>query len=204
MAYAQRNYPQPLGDGSCGLSIAQAGCYVTTDADILTWAGFPIDPPTLNAEYLRKGLFAEGCLIAADTLARARPVEIALAARDDFPGAADLRRCDNTADGDYIALKILYPHGLQNDNPHFLPVYRYRAGQPAAELLVCDSWDAQIKPLNRYGDPATIIASVMRYRVVAANPPPPSPPPPPEAPPAPPPAPPQLEGGGIGGGVKNQ
>jgi hypothetical protein len=200
MAYAQRNYPQPLGDGSCGLSIAQAGCYVTTDADILTWAGWPIDPPALNADYLAKKLFVGGCLISADTLARAWPDRFTLASRDDFPGAADLARCDNTADGDYVAVKILFRHGLPGDNPHFLPVYSYRAGQAAGELMVCDSWDGQIKPLSSYGDPATIITSVMRYRVIHPTPPPPAPPPPPSEPPAPPPAPPEAPGG-LGGRI---
>jgi hypothetical protein len=188
VSYAQTNYPNVrLGDGSCGESIASAGCYVTTDADILTWMGHPIDPPGLNAEYLAKGLFQGGCLINSDTLSRARPDQVALIAEVNFPGAADLGQVDNQAVDEYVALRINYPHGLPADQSHFLPVYDYKAGAPASTLQVLDSYDGQIKPLNRYGDPATIISAVMRYKKLSGAAP--APPPSPIGPPAPPPAP---------------
>ena len=101
MSYAQQSYPNvPLGDGSCGLSLAQAGCYVTADSMLLTWSGHPIDPPALNAEYLAKGLFQGGCLISSDTLPRARPSQFALDRIWDSPtDPAPLDLCDPGPDG---------------------------------------------------------------------------------------------------------
>jgi hypothetical protein len=190
MSYAQTAYPNvPLGNGRCGLSIAKAGCYVTTDAMILTWMGHAIDPPGLNAEYLAKGLFQNDCLISSDTLARARPDQVALDLNQSFPGAADLKLCDTQTDGVYVAVRINYPHGLQDDPTHFLPLYNYKAGDPPATLQVVDSWDGQIKPLSRYGDPATIISAVMRYRKLSAVPPAPIPVTPPVPQPVQPPTP---------------
>jgi len=183
----------PLGDGRCGETIASAGCYVTTDAMLCTWAGHPIDPPGLNAEYLAKGLFIDHCLISSDTLPRARPDQWALERQVDFPGAADLSLCDTQTDGVYVAVRIAYPHGLPSDvaagRVHFAPLYDFRAGADPSTLRIVDSYDGQIKQLNRYGDPATIITSVMRYRSLAAATVTASPLPDPELPPAPPPAP---------------
>jgi hypothetical protein len=198
MSYAQISYPQfPLGDGSCGETIASAGCYVTTDAMLLTWMGHAIDPPHLNAEYLEKGLFSGGCLIGSDTVARARPTQVALELVREFPGAADLTLCDTQTDGVYVAVRIAYPHGTAADvaagRVHFAPLYDYSAGANPSTLRIVDSYDGQIKPLARYGDPATIITAAMRYRALSANVPallpdpiqPPTPPPAPaEAPPA--------------------
>jgi hypothetical protein len=188
LAYAQTSYPNtPLGDGSCGLSISQAGCYVTTDADLLTWMGHPIDPPGLNAEYLAKGLFQGGCLISSDTLSRARPDQVQLGSATEFPGAADLTLLDTTTDGVYVAARINFPHGLPSDPTHFLPLYSYKAGDAPSTIQVVDSWDGQIKPLARYGDPATIVSAIMRYKALVPAPPPPPavPPPQPVHPPSP-------------------
>ena len=199
MSYAQISYPNvPLGDGSCGETIASAGCYVTTDAMLLTWMGHHIDPPGLNAEYLQKGLFSGGCLIGADTVARARPDQVAVELVQEFPGAADLRLCDTQTDGVYVAVRIAYPHGVPADaaagRVHFVPLYDFTAGANPSTLRIVDSYDGQIKPLARYGDPATIITAAMRYRALSAllrmrlpDPvEPPTPPPAPrEAPPAP-------------------
>lgn len=181
--YAQLNYPNsPLGPDSAGWSIAQAGCRLCTHAAILTWMGHAIDPPALNSEYVNKGQFEDGALLKPHALSEARPDEVSLDS-EHYWGAdpADLTLADNTPDDVYVELGIMWPNGLVSDHPHYVPVYRYAAGQDPGELLIADSWDGQIKPLRNYGDPATIITSILRWRTSPLSSVPPAPQPDPSS-----------------------
>jgi len=142
-----------------------AGCYLTTDADILTWMGHPTTPLQLNAVYKAKGIYKSGELLPDTALHLAYPTLIELVSAYVPAGKADLRTCDNSG-LDYVTLFIRFPHGLVNDSPHFLPVWRYKAGQPASSLMVCDSYDGVVKPLANYGDPASIICKVLHLRPI--------------------------------------
>lgn len=171
MSYRQIDYPNYILP--CGESIAQVGCKISTYSDIRAWMGKPITPPSMADLLIAKGEMV-GCAIAHyDSLERCFPDELALAAVKFFDGPADLSLVDNTPDDIYVELWIQWPNGLISDNPHFLPVYSYVAGQPASTLKVVDSYDGAIKALAAYGDPATIICGIYRHRVLVPAPPPP-------------------------------
>jgi hypothetical protein len=164
--YAQKNYPRvKLGDGSCGETIASAGCKVTTGADIKTFTGATQDPPAMNAELLAKHIFVNHCLLPNDFLSRAYPKLFALNSFHAFSGPADLRLADNTPNDIFVELRIAWPHGRSTDNVHFLMVYNYKVGQPSGDLIVLDSYDGQVKRLRAYGDdPRVLITGIARWR----------------------------------------
>jgi len=142
-----------------------AGCYLVSDADVLTWMGHSITPAELNDLYKANGIYVSGDLLPDTALHLAFPNLIDLVGTYAPAGAADLRTVDNNGP-DYVLLFIRFPNGLVTDSPHFLPVWNYTAGQPASSLIVCDSYDGVVKRLNLYGDPATIICKVLRFRPI--------------------------------------
>jgi hypothetical protein len=187
MSYRQQDYPGvPLGDGSCGLSIAQAGCRLCVHADIMTWAGHSVDPPTLNREYVDDQQFVDGCLLSQRALSDVAPSMFACDRQQFFSGPADLSLCDTTDPAVYVEIGINFPSGLATDRTHFVAAYDYVAGDAPATLDVVDPWDGQVKPLNVYGDPSTIITSVTRWRAwpQGGAPPPTAPAPSPSPPPS--------------------
>ncbi len=160
-------------------TIAGAGCYLTTDAMIMTWmaqgaSGVPmgsiINPLQLNDLYKANGIYVSGDLLPDTALHLAFPNLIELVDTYTPSGAADLSKCDNTASTDYVLVFVRFPHGLAGDNPHFLPVWNYKAGGASSTLMVADSYDGVIKPLSHYGDPATIIMKVLRLRIITQPP----------------------------------
>ena len=134
-------------------------------ADVLTWMGHSITPAELNDLYKANGIYVSGDLLPDTALHLAFPNLIDLVSTYAPAGAADLRTADNNGP-DYVLLFIRFPNGLVTDSPHFLPVWNYTAGQPASSLIVCDSYDGVVKRLNLYGDPATIICKVLRFRPI--------------------------------------
>ncbi len=55
--YAQINYSQKLGTGPKAVSIAAAGCFVTSFSNLLLRFGFAKDPAALNQFFIDRGTY---------------------------------------------------------------------------------------------------------------------------------------------------
>lgn len=134
--YAQRDYPQILGNPPNPYTIAQIGCFLTSFCNLRTRYGRPVDPPTLNNFFRDHGLYLDigdpgrdG--LAFSSISQYDPNVVLTATGLGAPPS-------NNA-----IVKFIYNGGLT----HFCLVNDVNNG------TIVDSWDGQVKSWNVYGGP---------------------------------------------------
>jgi hypothetical protein len=162
----------PLGHGGRPGTIGQFGCYVTSFADIATWAGIPTDPGQMNDIFNARNVYvpeADGTydMMPGDdnALGRAFPGRFEVAARYAGLNAAAIAAALPSPDL-YTVLGLGWTAGGVF-HTHFLPV----VGGTGPDFLVGDSWDGVTKRLSAYGLSAvtkTVIIRALPDPAVAA------------------------------------
>lgn len=130
MAYGQIHYGQKIG--SCNLTIAQVGCFLTAFANLEARFGRPIDPATLNSKFNAKHIYVNGCDLYWNAISRYDGNTITVSTGSGKPSS-------NNA-----IVQFIYNNGTAM---HFSLVHDYKKG------LIVDSWDGVVKSWNYYGGP---------------------------------------------------
>jgi N-acetylmuramoyl-L-alanine amidase len=153
--------------GAGPLTIGSNGCYVTSDAMLMSWAGHPIDPSGLNAFFVQHGVYASGDLLYDTALAVAFPdlwkVEEVYKC-ESFP--CDRNKLNNDDARLYVIVEILGPRGMT----HFSPVTHWQT------WTIADAWDGVERSIGQRGqlwgwggDSAALVAKVIRLRYVGGG-----------------------------------
>lgn len=173
MYYAQKNYPQKLGNGN--YTIAEAGCLLTAICNGITKldGGSP-DPPTLNEWYLQRGLFIKDSDGANEDLAWNSISQYDPTIVVSQIGVGALPPSAN-------AIVKFHYNSVQTGTPidHYCWVDHIENGQ----LFIVDSWDGGIKGPSGY---VGVYHQPVGWGTYIKNVPAPTPPPAPV--PTPPPA----------------
>jgi hypothetical protein len=136
MAYAQIKFPQIMGTGPKAVSIAAAGCFVTSFSNLLQRFGITEDPAALNQFFIDHGTYIVEKDGTKDLLA--------FSSITAFDGSVRI-----TAQGsgspteDNSIVKFVYDGG----KTHFCLVANAGLG------TIIDSWDGVTKSWNAYGGP---------------------------------------------------
>ena len=167
--YAQQGPRAPwanhvLGHGGHPGTIGQFGCYVTTFADIATWAGYPTDPGQMDELFDAAGVFfpeGDGTydLMPGDdnALGSLWPARFNVAAK--YPGlnSAAIAAALPTPDL-YTVLGLAWTDSARVYHTHFVPV----VGGSGPDFLIGDSWDGVTKRLSAYGVGAVTKTVIIR------------------------------------------
>lgn len=138
--FAQKNYPQKLGNGS--YSVAEAGCFLTAICNLLEKDnGTAPDPPTLNEWYLQRGLFIHDADGANEDLSWSsinqydKTIVVSQIGQGALPPSAN-------------AIVKFHYNSVQTGNPidHFCAVDHIQGN----EVYIIDSWDGGIKGPSGY------------------------------------------------------
>jgi hypothetical protein len=139
MPYAQLAYNQELGNGK--YTIAQAGCFLTADCNLLEGNGITVDPPTLNAYFKAHNVFLrdpdDGAnedlawgSVSVYTGGLVHPIETG----SGWPKSAN------------AIVKFYFKAHNGQMTTHFCKMYS------ADKRLIVDSYDGKVKT-SPYGDP---------------------------------------------------
>lgn len=158
MAYAQKNYPQQLGNGN--FTIAEAGCFLTAMANLIEKNnGSGPDPVTLNQFFLNNNSYirdSDGALedLAWSTITVAdNTITVAQVGNGALPSS------------DNAIVKFHY-NSVHTGNPidHFCMVDHVDGNQ----VYILDSWDGQVKGPNGYAGVYHMPVSWATYQKTAA------------------------------------
>ena len=128
MAYAQVNYQQQLG--SSGLTIAQAGCFVTAFSNLLLDYNTDVDPATLDAFFQAHQDFTNGGEVTWSTVSKYDSNVTVTGIGTGWPQSNE------------AIVKFVYGNNIT----HFCKVSDY------TQELILDSWDGKVKK-SPYGNP---------------------------------------------------
>lgn len=168
--YAQQGPKAPwqnqvLGSGPGTTTIGRAGCFVTTLADFLTWAGWPTNPGQLDTLLTKAHIFVNdgtGTLDAIpgddNALGRLYPTRFGMAGK--YAGRNDAAIKAGLASKDeYVALSLAWTDAKGVRHTHFVPV----VGGSAPNWMIGDSWDgANVFLSNSYGTGAVVGTIVVK------------------------------------------
>lgn len=151
--------------GTCdGITIGDAGCFVTAFANMANDCTKQITPAQLDDIFTNQEMYVDGCLCTDDMLTRVYP-DIVYQGYEAYQDAADLSQLNNDVKVKQIVeidANLSQP-GLQT---HFMYFYDCYNGV----VRVIDSWTGQlINVAEVYGDPATVIYKIVTYRYEAAG-----------------------------------
>jgi len=167
MSYAQINYPQKLGNS--GLTIAEAGCFCTADANLLESVGLNVDPATLNQFYIDHGVYQY------DATDRAND-DLFWGSASKYDGRLKLVATgvsgwpsSNLAEVRFHYQSISHPwldagNSIPNMITHFCKVDDW------GSQLIVDSWDGKVKSPGAYGQPTGW--AIFEFEQPAPTPPP--------------------------------
>jgi hypothetical protein len=150
MAYAQINFPQKLGNSN--LTIAEAGCFCTADANLLESVGVNVDPATLNQFYIDHGVYLY------DATDRAND-DLFWGSAGKYDGRMKLVSTgvsgwpsSNLAEVRFHYQSISHPWlDAGNTRPNMITHF-CKVDDWASQLIV-DSWDGKVKSPGAYGQP---------------------------------------------------
>lgn len=151
-------------------TIGSAGCYVTAIADVCSWAGNELNSLQVNQICMDNKWFIDGGVINRDDIPAILCQNLQYLGRTNWSKRVDMSFFDDASDPNiaYIVLIDASPaNGMQT---HYTMVW---SKLNANDLEINDSWDGVRKALSRYGDPATILYSAMKFRKI--TPPAPAP-----------------------------
>ncbi len=158
--YSQRdaNWSNTLLGNSSSSAIGNYGCYLTSMAELITWAGGAVNPPELNEKLKAAGYFSDDIINNRQAPSLLYPELLEWGGSTEWSGAANLSACaldDNTR---YIALidSTQSQSGLQS---HFVLV----VGTTGSDLVILDPWTGTEKMLSVYGDPATVLYRIDKF-----------------------------------------
>src|SRR5690242_17969070 len=169
--YCQRNPAWAgavLGFGPGNVTIGTDGCYLTSDADLMTWAGHPFDPPGLNDYYKAHGIYVDGDLLQDSALVAAFPnlwQDAGVYHCESFP--CDQNQLNNDDPNLYVIVELTSPNG---QGTHFAPVTNWRT------WTVADPWTGEELTINQVGamfgwgvNAATLVAKVVHLRYIGGG-----------------------------------
>jgi len=136
MSYAQIKFPQKLGTGPKAVSIAAAGCFVTSFSNLLLRFGITKDPAALNQYFIDHGTYITEADGTKDLLAFS-----SITAFDSNIRITAQGKGSPTDDNSIV--KFVYDGG----KTHFCLVASAGMG------TIVDSWDGVTKSWNAYGGP---------------------------------------------------
>ena len=136
MSYAQINYHQRLGTGPNTVTLAAAGCFVTSFSNLLERFGTAADPATLNQFFIDRGLYIFESDGTRDLLAFST-----ITAFDGNVRITAQGRGAPTSDNSIV--KFVFDGG----KTHFSVV------ASVANRTIIDSWDGATKSWDAYGGP---------------------------------------------------
>jgi hypothetical protein len=151
-------------------TIGSAGCYVTAIADVCSWAGNELNSLQVNQICMDNKWFIDGGVINRDDIPAILCQNLQYLGRTNWSKRVDMSFFDDASDPNiaYIVLIDASPaNGMQT---HYTMVW---SKLNANDLEINDSWDGVRRALSRYGDPATILYSAMKFRKI--TPPAPAP-----------------------------
>jgi hypothetical protein len=135
--FAQINYKQTVG--SSKLTIAEIGCFLVSNANILEKVGVHIDPPTLNTFYTQKKLYT---------------YDLTDRANDDITWSTVTKYCPQLVvnqigssgfpNSDLAIVEFRYVNHVGLEITHFCAVNH------AGDQSIIDSWDGHVKLPNEY------------------------------------------------------
>ena len=156
----------PLGSSSD--TIGADGCYLTSDADLMTWTGHTMDPAQLNQAYLDKGIFVDGELLQDSALHDAYPD--LWSREDDYTcpsSPCDQNQLNNDAPNRFVICEITNQDGSLT---HFVPITDWR------NWMCADPWTDSVISIGQVGanfgwgsDPATLIMKVVRLNYIGGG-----------------------------------
>lgn len=168
MTYCQRD-PAWSGHalGTSSDTIGASGCFLTSFADLQTWAGHAINPPDLNDAFVAGGEFqwcggALECL-GDDALARAFgdlwKLEETYHCESDPCDQNKLNNDDSTM---YVIVEL--SGGALGSGTHFSPVANWR------QWTIWDAWVGYERAISAWGgSPESLIQKVLRYRYIGSG-----------------------------------
>lgn len=195
MPYSQRDERwrnQRLGTVN-GVTLGSDGCYVTSQAQVITHFGYPINPAQLDDIYTNRGFYTAGDLLVGNEVTRLHPDIQTLFIHSYVSVPTNLNDLFMAPDEEVI-IGVDQDHNPNNNIQwHFMRVVSW----DGRTLIVTDPWYGLDQNFaTHYGtNPAQTIVKVIKYKRPGFNTPAPAPAPVPPAPapapvpPTPPPAP---------------
>jgi hypothetical protein len=142
MSYGQINYQQKVGNSN--LTIAEVGCFVTADCNLLEGFGVNVDPPTLNSFYESHGIYTYDVTDHAND-------DITWGSATSYSGGVVLDSVVNAPgwpQSNEAIVKFHYKSHSGYMTTHFCKVADW------SKQLIVDSWDGKVKsPGTYYGEP---------------------------------------------------